>query len=82
MIRKCFFVVLLVAVSLSNQKSLNNIELASKSIKNDFDYLILRQIWPESSCLFPGKNKCVINKQVSTWCVHGLWYFFFLFDII
>lgn len=40
---------------------------------SDFDYLIFRQIWPEATCMFPGSHKCEIEKNVSTWVVHGLW---------
>ncbi|CAF1081389.1 unnamed protein product [Brachionus calyciflorus] len=39
----------------------------------DFDYLIFRQIWPASSCMFPGPNTCTIDPVISTWVVHGLW---------
>ncbi len=70
---KNFLLIILVAVSLSEQKNLDEAELFAINNKNDFDYLIFRQIWPQSSCLFPGINKCVIKKQVSNWCVHGLW---------
>ena len=40
---------------------------------NQFDYLILRQIWPASSCMFPGANTCRIGNNVTNWVVHGLW---------
>ncbi|RMZ98041.1 ribonuclease Oy [Brachionus plicatilis] len=40
---------------------------------NDFDYLIFRQIWPASSCMFPGTHTCSIAKNITTWVVHGLW---------
>jgi ribonuclease T2 len=40
---------------------------------NHFDYLILREIWPASSCMFPGSHTCQIPRNVSTWVVHGLW---------
>jgi ribonuclease T2 len=40
---------------------------------NNFDYLILREIWPASSCMFPGANTCQVSQNVSTWVVHGLW---------
>ena len=39
----------------------------------NFDYLILRQIWPPAGCMFPSNNTCEIGKNVSTWVVHGLW---------
>lgn len=39
----------------------------------DFDYLIFRQIWPASSCMFPGPNTCSIGKNITTWVIHGLW---------
>ena len=44
--------------------------------KSNFDYLILRQIWPASTCMFPGPNTCSIARNISTWVVHGLWYVF------
>lgn len=65
MLKTCFLLGLLVLFEYSSQKSLKN--------TNDFDYLILRQIWPSSSCMFPGSNKCVIDKNVNTWTIHGLW---------
>lgn len=43
------------------------------NVKQDFDYLIFRQIWPPASCMFPGNNTCSIDKNISTWVVHGLW---------
>lgn len=47
----------------------------------DFDYLILRQIWPPSTCMFPETHTCSIAHNISTWVVHGLWYtiFYYLF---
>jgi len=39
----------------------------------NFDYVILRQIWPASSCMFPGPNTCQIAKNITSWVVHGLW---------
>ena len=47
---------------------------SASSVRQDFDYLIFRQIWPASTCLFPGKNTCSIAKNITTWVVHGLWY--------
>jgi hypothetical protein len=42
--------------------------------ERDFDYLVLRQIWPKTSCRFPGEHQCTIGDSVSSWVVHGLWY--------
>lgn len=43
------------------------------SESHDFDYLILRQIWPATSCMFPGQHTCKIGDTVNSWVVHGLW---------
>jgi len=37
------------------------------------DYVILRQMWPQSSCMFPGTHKCSLAENITTWTVHGLW---------
>ena len=70
-------ILILVLVQVSYQMSLNNqttdgIDLDDIQT-NDFDFLVFRQIWPSSSCKFPGNNRCEINKNVSTWVIHGLW---------
>jgi len=44
-----------------------------KKLSTNFDYLILRQIWPATSCMFPGEHTCAIAKNITTWVVHGLW---------
>ena len=65
---------LVIALTFTEQKSLHNsFESVETGSNNDFDYLIFRQIWPQSSCMFPGKNTCEIPSVVSTWVVHGLW---------
>ena len=62
-----FFILILISVNYSNQYEI-------EEIKTDFDYLIFRQIWPQSSCMFPNHHTCTIDKNIKTWVVHGLWY--------
>lgn len=58
---------------LKKQHSLGSIDATKQRVGQNFDYLILRQIWPATSCMFPGPNKCTIAKNITTWVVHGLW---------
>ena len=44
--------------------------------KKDFDYLMLRQIWPKTSCMYPAGHICTIDKDVNSWVIHGLWYLY------
>lgn len=39
----------------------------------EIDFIILRQIWPPATCMFPGAHTCSIAHNISTWVVHGLW---------
>lgn len=59
-------ILFLALIAIANSTVVSNVD--------QFDYLILRQIWPESSCMFVRTpNQCSINADVSTWVVHGLW---------
>lgn len=51
----------------------NNHDQNQVSESKDFDYLVLRQIWPKTSCMFPGSHQCTIKNTVSSWVIHGLW---------
>jgi ribonuclease T2 len=64
----CFLAVLSIKGSEAFSKEHFSVTKSEK-----FDYLILREIWPASTCLFPGEHTCAIAKNVSTWVVHGLW---------
>jgi hypothetical protein len=61
----------LLVIALSLDKALPNEEV--NKVEANFDYLILRQIWPSTTCMFPGEHTCSIAKNISTWVVHGLW---------
>jgi ribonuclease I len=42
--------------------------------KNEYNFLILRESWPATTCLFPDDNKkCEIKREVKGWAIHGLW---------
>lgn len=60
-------------ISLVASKPQRGFELKPKKLSTNFDYIILRQIWPATSCMFPGTHTCAIAKNVTTWVVHGLW---------
>lgn len=73
------FVVLLTISAATNAELRRNHHLKKSSgsgdvEKTNFDYLILRQIWPATTCMFPGPNTCSIAKNITTWVVHGLWF--------
>lgn len=73
-LQKCFGLMLLIALtSFSEQRSIHDSFESVEQGSTDFDYLVFRQIWPQSSCMFPGKNTCTIGNGVNTWVVHGLW---------
>lgn len=55
----------------------NQLEKSNFKSSPNFDYLILRQIWPATTCMFPGPHSCSIAKNITTWVVHGLWYVIF-----
>ena len=41
---------------------------------DDFDYVVFRQIWPATSCMFvKPPTTCSVGKDVDSWVVHGLW---------
>lgn len=46
-----------------------------RSVNSDnFDYVVFRQIWPATSCMFvKPPTTCAIGKDVDSWVVHGLW---------
>jgi ribonuclease T2 len=80
----CYVSIVLIATSqivlsrpnINNHNNNNNAHghMQESNQHNDsFDYLIFRQIWPESSCMYPGEHSCSIAKNISTWVVHGLW---------
>ena len=62
----------------SELKSFKSVESDDKTFNGDtivdIDYIILRQIWPASSCMFPGVHTCSISENISSWVLHGLWY--------
>jgi hypothetical protein len=41
--------------------------------RDEFEFFIFRQIWPATTCMFPGANTCSIARNISTWVIHGLW---------
>jgi hypothetical protein len=71
--KNIFFITYLIVLFLVIESNSITVDL-NNQVTTDFDYLIFRQIWPEATCMFPGKNKCTIGKNVSSWVVHGLWY--------
>lgn len=68
-------VLLVICISLTEQRNirLNKIDKLPSKVYTDFDYLVFRQIWPQSTCMFPGHHSCSIGRNVTSWVVHGLW---------
>jgi len=62
-----------ICYSKTEQKTLRLIKHEQRGVNADFDYLVFRQIWPQSTCMFPEDHTCSIAKNISTWVVHGLW---------
>ena len=64
-------------ILLKNNQNLSSLlrNVKKRSIKSDeFDYVVFRQIWPATSCMFvKPPTTCSIGKDVDTWVVHGLW---------
>ena len=73
-------VVILASLNISQvaSKPQRGSELKPKKLSTNFDYIILRQIWPATSCMFPGTHTCAIAKNITTWVVHGLWWVFYI----
>ena len=47
----------------SQARSTHDHEFNLESIKSEyFDYLILRQIWPAATCMFPGQHTVSITR--------------------
>lgn len=64
----------LVMVGVSQQKPHgHHHQNENSSEQKDFDYLVFRQIWPFTSCMFPEGHECTIDDNVKTWVIHGLW---------
>ncbi|CAL1531266.1 unnamed protein product [Lymnaea stagnalis] len=40
--------------------------------EEEWDYLVLAQFWPSSSCVYFKESDCV-PPQVHNWTIHGLW---------
>ena len=40
-------------------------ELEPMTKGENFDYLILRQIWPQSTCMFPGAHSVLLEIRFS-----------------
>lgn len=55
---------------IENKQQTNDLETV------DYDYLVFRERWPATTCMFPGSNVCTIAKNITTWVVHGLWYIY------
>lgn len=76
---KYLVVILLTIVTIASakiHKSKGSIELKQNVIKpDDFNFLVLRQQWPATACLFPGPHTCSIARNITNWTVHGLWYY-------
>lgn len=70
----CSSLILLVNFSTILGRSHHSETEINNHVRNDdFDYVIFRQIWPESTCMFPETHSCSIARNISTWVVHGLW---------
>lgn len=67
-----YIIIILALIAFIESKSCSYVR-HKKFKKTNFDYFAFRQIWPPSSCMFPGKNTCKIPENVTTWVVHGLW---------
>lgn len=65
----------IICFSYTQQKHIrsNHFNHEPSSVNADFDYLVFRQIWPQSTCMFPEGHSCSIARNISTWVVHGLW---------
>jgi ribonuclease T2 len=64
----------LIFISSTEQKNIERTFTSQDpAVNDDFDYLVFRQIWPQSTCMFPETHTCSIAKNISTWVVHGLW---------
>jgi ribonuclease I len=61
----------LYVVNVNAEKSFDRNTVQVKDV--EIDYLVFRQIWPPTSCMFPGAHTCSFPKNVTTWVVHGLW---------
>jgi ribonuclease T2 len=48
-------------------------KLEAAGARDEFEFFIFRQIWPATSCMFPGANTCSIARNITTWVIHGLW---------
>lgn len=52
---------------------LTSLNIYETKAYTDFDYLVLRQYWPFTSCKFPGNNTCSVPENINNWVIHGLW---------
>jgi hypothetical protein len=68
-----FLLICLTIFEFTYQRPYEQIRSRSADDDDDFDYLVLRQIWPVTSCMFPGEHECIVAKNITTWVVHGLW---------
>ena len=59
MTKIAIFLVICLAIFLPSAFS-NELDPVTKSAK--FDYLILRHIWPASTCMFPGSHSVIKKK--------------------
>ncbi|KAH9494822.1 hypothetical protein Btru_017900 [Bulinus truncatus] len=66
------FVFLSLFMSLCGAAPRPNIE-ADKKHNDDWEFLLLAQFWPSTSCIYFRESGCDVPEQVHNWTVHGLW---------
>lgn len=49
--------------------------LCSCVAEEEWDFFVFAQTWPQGTCVAAQHehHKCSIPKNVTTWCIHGLW---------